>query len=131
MPKQVIFTEKGPRPLGAYSQAIRAGDFIFVAGMGGIDPATGQMVPGGVREQTRRALENIKAVLESAGASLSDVVKVTVFLTNPDDFNDMNEVYREYFKEKPPARSTVAGNSKTQFTPLFFQIGLYACTTGL
>jgi 2-iminobutanoate/2-iminopropanoate deaminase len=110
MPKQVIFTEKGPKPLGAYSQAIRAGDFIFVAGMGGIDPATGQMVPGGVREQTRRALENIKAVLEAAGASLNDVVKVTVFLANPDYFNDMNEVYREYFKEKPPARSTVAGN---------------------
>ncbi|MEM2041223.1 MAG: Rid family detoxifying hydrolase [Halobacteria archaeon] len=110
MPKQVIFSEKGPRPLGAYSQAIRAGDFIFVAGMGGIDPATGQMVPGGIREQTRRALENIKAVLESAGASLKDVVKVTVFLARAEDFNDMNDVYREYFKEEPPARSTVAGN---------------------
>jgi 2-iminobutanoate/2-iminopropanoate deaminase len=108
MPKQVIFTEKGPKPLGAYSQAIRAGDFIFVAGVGGIDPATGQLVPGGVREQTRRALENIKAVLEAAGASLNDVVKVTVFLANPEDFNDMNEVYREYFKENPPARITVA-----------------------
>ncbi len=109
MGKQVIFSEKGPRPLGAYSQAIRAGDFIFVAGMGGIDPSTGQMVKGGIREQTRRAIENIKAVLESVGASLNDVVKVTVFLADPEDFNDMNEVYREYFKENPPARSTVAG----------------------
>lgn len=109
MGKQVIFSEKGPRPLGAYSQAIRAGDFIFVAGMGGIDPSTGQMVKGGMREQTKRAIENIKAVLESVGASLNDVAKVTVFLADPEDFNEMNEVYREYFKENPPARSTVAG----------------------
>ena len=108
MPREVISTDKAPRPVAPYSQAIKAGDFLFISGQVAIDPATGRVVEGGIKEQTRRILENIKAILEAAGASFDNVVKVTVFLTNPDDFKAMNEVYGEYFKEDPPARSTVA-----------------------
>jgi len=109
MTREVIFTQNAPRPVGAYSQAIKAGGFLFIAGQVAIDPKTGKPVGGDIRTQTRRILENIKAILAAAGGSLDNVVKVTVYLADPEDFQGMNEVYAEYFKEKPPARATVAG----------------------
>ncbi|AEC52777.1 translation initiation inhibitor, putative [Pyrococcus sp. NA2] len=107
MSREIIYTEKAPKPIGPYSQAIKVGNFIFVAGQIPIDPKTGEIVKGGIKEQTRQVLENIKAILEAAGASLNDVVKVTVYLKNMDDFGEMNEVYSEYFGESRPARVAV------------------------
>ena len=107
MENRSILTDKAPQPIGPYSQAIRAGDFIFTAGQVPVDPATNKVVEGGVQAQTRRSLENVKAVLEAAGASLNDVVKVTVFLKDMNDFAEVNEVYAEYFTDNKPARSAV------------------------
>jgi 2-iminobutanoate/2-iminopropanoate deaminase len=108
MPKKIVFTDKAPRPVGQYSQAIRAGGFLFISGQIAINPETGRIEENDVRGQTRRILQNVKAILESQGGSLADVVKVTVFLSRPEDFNDMNQVYSEFFREAPPARATVA-----------------------
>lgn len=107
MERQVVSTEKAPKALGPYSQAIRVGDFIFCAGQAGIDPATGQLVKGGIEAETRRTLQNLTAVLQAAGSSFSRVVKTTVFLKNMDDFKAMNGIYAEFFPAAPPARSTV------------------------
>jgi 2-iminobutanoate/2-iminopropanoate deaminase len=106
--RKVIFTSKGPRPRGIYSQAIVAGDFVFVAGQGATNPQTNELEYGDIRSETRRTLENIRAILEAAGSSLRDVVRVGVFLSDIQDFDAMNEVYREFFPEAPPARTTVA-----------------------
>jgi len=107
MTKRVIKTEQAPPAIGPYSQAIAANGLVFAAGQIPLDPRTGQPVPGDVRVQTRRVLENLKAVLEAAGSSMDRVVKTTVFLRDLNDFGAMNEIYGEYFKESPPARSTV------------------------
>lgn len=104
---EYVFTERAPKPIGPYSQAVVAGDFVFLAGQIPIDPETGELVSGGIREQTRRVLENIKAVLEEAGCSLKDVVNVTAFLKDLSHFDEFNEVYSEYFGEAKPARATV------------------------
>ena len=107
---EVISTDKAPRSVGPYSQATRAGGFIFCAGQGAFDPATGQLVEGGIQEQTRQVLRNLRAVLEAAGSGLDRVVKVTVFLSAWKYFKDMNEAYAEFFDtDHPPARSTVQG----------------------
>ncbi|MDW8084406.1 MAG: Rid family detoxifying hydrolase [Candidatus Caldarchaeum sp.] len=106
--KEIIFTEKAPKPIGPYSQAVRVGDLLFLSGMLAINPATGKVEGTDVKAQTRRALENAKAILESAGFDLKDVVKATVYLAKPEDYEGMNEVYREYFPEKQPARTTVS-----------------------
>ena len=107
MPKQVIHTEKAPAAVGPYSQAIVANGFVFTAGQVPIVPSEGKLIVGDIQVQTRQSLENVKAVLEAAGTSLANVVKVTVFLDNMNDFADMNKVYSEYFGENPPARSAV------------------------
>jgi 2-iminobutanoate/2-iminopropanoate deaminase len=107
MERQVIHTDKAPKAIGPYSQAIRVGEFIFCAGQTPIDPATGNLVPGEIEAQTRRVLQNLAAVLEAAGASLSRAVKTTVFLLDMNDFQRMNAVYAEFFPNDPPARSTV------------------------
>lgn len=107
MSRQVVKTEKAPGAVGPYSQAIIANGFVFAAGQGGLIPGSKTPVEGGVREQTKQVMENIKAILEAAGSSLDKVVKTTVFLTNLDDFAAMNEVYGSYFGAEPPARSTV------------------------
>ncbi len=106
MSKQVVHTDAAPAAIGPYSQAIRAGDFVYTAGQIGIDPATGQLVEG-IAAQTRQALRNLQAVLEAAGASLDQVVKTTVFLHDIGDFGAMNAVYAEFFAGEPPARSAV------------------------
>jgi 2-iminobutanoate/2-iminopropanoate deaminase len=105
--REVISTDKAPKAIGAYSQAIKAGGFLFLAGQVAVDPATGQLLQADVRAQTERALKNISAILESAGSSLQKVVKSTVYLKDMSDFQDMNEIYSQFFKIEPPARSTV------------------------
>jgi 2-iminobutanoate/2-iminopropanoate deaminase len=105
--KIVVTSDKAALPIGPYSQGIQAGDFVFVAGEKGIDPKTGKMVPGGIGAETRQTIENIKAIVEEAGASLDDAVASVVYLTDINEFEEMNEVYAEYFKENPPGRTTV------------------------
>ena len=105
--KDVVFTPRGPKPIGPYSQAVRANGFLFVSGQVGFDPQTGEFVGNDVRSQTERVLENLKAILEAAGVTLNHVVKTTVFLKDMNDFPAMNEVYAKYFSAAPPARSTV------------------------
>jgi len=105
--KEPVKTDHAPAALGAYSQAIKAGGFVFVSGQVPIDPATGQFVDGGIAEQTERVLKNVAAVLEAAGSSLDHVVKTTVFLADMNEFSAMNEVYGRFFTEAPPARATV------------------------
>jgi 2-iminobutanoate/2-iminopropanoate deaminase len=107
MSKRIVRTEEAPQAIGPYSQAVGGGGFVFAAGQLALDPHTGQLVPGDVRIQTKRVMENIKAILESAGSSLANVVKTTVFLRDLNDFGAMNEIYGSYFQEDPPARSTV------------------------
>jgi 2-iminobutanoate/2-iminopropanoate deaminase len=105
--REVIATEKAPQAIGPYSQAIRASGLIFTSGQIAIDPATSQIVSGDVRAQTERVLENLSAILTASGSGLEKVLRCTVFLKNMGDFAAMNEVYARYFKQAPPARSTV------------------------
>jgi 2-iminobutanoate/2-iminopropanoate deaminase len=105
--RRAITTEKAPRAIGPFSQAIVAGEFVFVAGQLGVDPKTGEFVGSGIEEQAEQVLKNLSAVLDAAGTDVSQVVKTTVFLADMADFNAMNEVYRRHFPEDPPARSTV------------------------
>lgn len=108
MSKETISTDKAPKAIGPYAQAIKANGFVYTAGQIPLDPKTGNFVEGGITTQTRQALENLKAVLEAAGSSLDQVVKAMVFLKNMADFAAMNEVYAEYLGNSKPARSTVA-----------------------
>ena len=105
--KEVISTEGAPKAIGPYSQAIRAGGFLFTSGQVAIDPATQQVIAGDVAAQTDRVLKNLAAILQASGSSLEKVVRCTVFLKNMGDFAAMNEVYARYFAQTPPARSTV------------------------
>ena len=107
MPKQQITTKSGASPVGAYSQGLRAGDFLFVSGQGPLDPLTGQIVGDTVEEQTARVLDNIKAILEAGGASMADVVKVTAHLSDLALFDRYNKVYATYFPDPKPTRTTV------------------------
>ena len=106
--KKIISTDKAPAAIGPYSQAIQVGEFLYTSGQIPLDPKTGAMVEGGVAEQARQSLENLKAILEAAGYSMADVVKTTVFITDMGQFATVNEVYAKYFEKDPPARSCVA-----------------------
>ena len=107
-PKKVVITSpKAALPIGPYSQAIQAGNFIFVAGEKGIDRNTGRIVPGGIAAETRQTLENIQAILAEAGASLDDAVSCTVHMVDLSEFGEMNQVYAKYFTVMPPGRTTV------------------------
>jgi 2-iminobutanoate/2-iminopropanoate deaminase len=106
--RTVIATDRAPRAIGPYSQAIRIEGLIYTAGQIGLDPATGELVPGGVEAETRQVLTNLKNVLAAAGSALELVVKTTVFLRDMADFARMNAIYAEFFPQEPPARSTVA-----------------------
>ena len=106
--KKVISTTKAPAAIGPYSQAIQVGNLVYTSGQIPIDPATGQFVEGGIMNQTRQSLLNVKAILEEVGLTMGDVVKTTVFMADMNDFADMNAVYAEFFAEPYPARSAVA-----------------------
>ena len=105
---KVVNTNKAPKAIGPYSQAIEANGLIITSGQLPIDPATGEFAPGGIKEQTRQSLSNAKAILEEAGIGLGNVMKTTVFLSDMNDFAAMNEVYAEFFSEPFPARSAIA-----------------------
>ena len=105
--KDIVLTDRGPKPIGPYSQAIKAGGFLFASGQVALDPVTNQFVGGDIAQQTERALENVKGILESAGCHLHRVVKTTVYLKNMGDFAAMNAVYARYFPAAPPARTTI------------------------
>jgi len=105
--KDIIATDRAPRAIGPYSQAVRAGKLIFASGQIPIDPSTGEFVAGGIAEQTEQVLRNLTAVFEAAGIGLAQVVKTTVFLADMEDFVAMNEVYGRFFAQQPPARATV------------------------
>ncbi len=105
--KKIISTSEAPAAIGPYSQAIRSGNFLFCSGQIPLDPATGQIVSGDTTTQTRRVLDNIGAVLKAEGLVFENIVKTTIFLTDLGDFQTVNEVYGSYFKQQPPARSTV------------------------
>ncbi len=107
MPKEFIYSKSAPEPIGPYSQAVKLGNLIFTSGQIALDPETGQIVAGDIMAQTRRTLENIKAIITAGGSDISKVVKVTVYLKNIQDFPAMNEVYAEYFGESKPTRSTI------------------------
>ncbi len=106
--KKIIFTDKAPKAIGPYSQAVRTESLVFTAGQVGLNPETGELVEGGIEAQTRQVLTNLKHVLEAADSGLNFVVKTTVFLKDMNDFAKMNAVYAEFFGENPPARSTIA-----------------------
>jgi 2-iminobutanoate/2-iminopropanoate deaminase len=107
MPKEIIFSIEAPLPIGPYSQAVKAGQWLFLSGQIPLDPKSGGLETGDIKQQTRVVLNNIQAVLKGAGAGLDQVVKTTLFIRDMSDFPLVNQVYQEYFKEKPPARSTV------------------------
>ncbi len=107
MQKKIVVTDKAPKAIGPYSVAVKAGNFIFCSGQGGLDPATGEVVPGGVEAETRQVFKNLQAVLVAAGSSLEHAVKTTVFLRDMNDFGRMNAVYAEFFNDGFPARTTV------------------------
>ena len=108
MMKKVIKTAKAPSAIGPYSQAIQVGNLVYTSGQIPIDPSTGVVVEGGIKEQTRQSLQNVKSILEEAGLTMSDVLKTTVFMADMNDFAEMNAVYAEFFTEPYPARSAVA-----------------------
>ena len=106
--KKIVSTDKAPKAIGPYSQAVRIESLVYTAGQVGLDPVSGELVQGGLKAQTRQVLTNLQNVLEAAGSGLKFVIKTTVFLKDMNDFAGMNEIYAEYFPEHPPARSTIA-----------------------
>jgi len=102
-----IYTEEAPQPIGPYSQAIKVGSFLFISGQIPINPRTGRLVKGGIREQAEQVLKNIRAIVEAAGGTMRDIVKVTVYLSNLNDFGEFNEVYSKFFKKPYPARVVI------------------------
>ena len=107
MPKQIIATDQAPKAIGPYSQAVRAGNLVFLSGQIPLDPKTGEALLGDVADQTRRVMDNLGAVLRASGAGFPEVVRSTIYLTNLADFAKVNEVYGGYFPTEPPARATV------------------------
>lgn len=109
--KEIIYTDKAPKPIGPYSQAIKIGNLLFLSGQIGIDPKTNELVSGGIEKETRQIFENITNLLKSINADFSNILKVNIYLKNLDDFKKVNEIYQEYFKDNFPARTTIGGLS--------------------
>lgn len=107
MSKQIIYTDSAPKPIGPYSQAVRAGNTLYVSGAIALVPATGEQISGDIRKETTQVMENLRAILNAAGMSFGNVVKVTIFCADLNDFAAINEVYGTYFTVNPPARETV------------------------
>ena len=105
--RDIVLTERGPKPIGPYSQAVKAGGFLYMSGQVALDPKTGEMIGSTIAEQTERVMNNIKGIIEAGGSNLHHVVKTTVYLKDMNDFAAMNEVYGKFFTQAPPARSTV------------------------
>jgi len=105
--KEIVTTDRGPKAIGPYSQAVKANGFIFVSGQIAIDPATQQLMPGDIQQQTERVMENLKGIVMAAGSTMENVVRTTVFLADMNEFTAMNEIYGKYFPAAPPARATV------------------------
>jgi 2-iminobutanoate/2-iminopropanoate deaminase len=105
--KEIVFSDKAPKPIGPYSQAIKVGNLLFLSGQIGIDPNTGNLVTGGIVAETRQVMNNIRAVLEAANLTLENVIKTTIYLTNLTAFGEVNQIYAEFFSKDFPARSTV------------------------
>jgi len=127
---RVVYTPRAPKPIGPYSQGVIAGCFLFVAGQIPLDPETGSLVEGDFKARVRRVLENVKAVVEAAGGSLRDVVKVTVYLRDIRLFQEFNEVYSEYFRENPPARAVVEVSSLPRGSDVEVEAIAYLCREG-
>ena len=127
--KKVISTTKAPSAIGPYSQAIQVGNLIYTSGQIPIDPATGVFAEGGIKEQTRQSLLNVKAILEEAGLTMNDVVKTTVFMADMNDFADMNAVYAEFFSEPYPSRSAVAVKTLPKGALVEIEVVAISCTT--
>jgi len=123
--KQLVRTPNAPQPLGPYSQGVKAANFLFVSGQGAADPKTGQMSGEEIEPQTRQTLTNIKAIVEASGFSMRDVVKVSIFLKNMGDFKRVNEVYKTFFPEDPPARTTVEARLPAE--GMLIEIDAIAC----
>jgi 2-iminobutanoate/2-iminopropanoate deaminase len=124
--KEAIYTDRAPKPVGPYSQAVRVGDWVFVSGQISLDPVSGELVAGDFKEAARRVLENVKAIIEAAGGSLRDVVKVTVYLTDISRFSEFNEVYSEFFNFEPkPARVVVEVSKLPKGAPLEVEAIVY------
>jgi len=107
MPREVIRTPSAPQPVGPYSQAIMVNGFLFVSGQGAIDPNSGQLAGADIQSQTRQTLTNVRNIVEASGLSMRDLVRVSVYLKNMKDFKGMNEVYKSFFPDAPPARTTI------------------------
>ncbi|MEO0086811.1 MAG: RidA family protein [candidate division WOR-3 bacterium] len=107
--KEIIYTDKAPKPIGPYSQAVKLGNLLFLSGQIGIDPKTNELVKGGIEEETKQILENITNILKSQNADLTNILKVNIYLKNLEDFKKVNEIYQEYFKDHFPARTTIGG----------------------
>ena len=107
MQRETIFTDEAPEAIGPYSQAVRSGTMLFVSGQIPLEPKSGEMIDGGIKPQTERVLNNLKAIIEKAGGRMEDVVKTTVYLTDLSLFTEMNDVYAKFFSQTPPARATV------------------------
>lgn len=105
--RDIVLTDRGPKPIGPYSQAVKINGFLYVSGQVALDPKTNEFMGGDIRQQTERVIENLRGIVEAGGSKLNHVVKSTVFLKNMDDFSAMNEIYGKYFSWTPPARSTV------------------------
>jgi 2-iminobutanoate/2-iminopropanoate deaminase len=123
--KETVKTQNAPQPLGPYSQAVKVGNFLFVSGQGPINPRTGKIDETEISAQARQTLQNVKAIVEASGFSLQDVVKVSIFLKNASDFQKMNEVYKTYFQQDPPTRTTVQADFVTP--NMLIEIDAIAC----
>jgi 2-iminobutanoate/2-iminopropanoate deaminase len=129
MPR-VVYTPQAPKPIGPYSQGVVAGCFLFISGQIPLDPASGAVVEGDFKARVRRVLDNVKAVVEAAGGSLRDIVKVTVYLRDMSLFQDFNSVYQEYFPENPPARAVVGVSSLPRGVDVEVEAIAYICREG-
>jgi 2-iminobutanoate/2-iminopropanoate deaminase len=123
--KETVKTQNAPQPLGPYSQAVKVGNFLFVSGQGPINPRTGKIDETEISAQARQTLQNVKAIVEASGFLLQDVVKVSIFLKNASDFQKMNEVYKTYFQQDPPTRTTVQADFVTP--NMLIEIDAIAC----
>jgi 2-iminobutanoate/2-iminopropanoate deaminase len=126
--KKIVFTDKAPRPIGPYSQAVCVNGWLYLSGQIPLDPSTGEVVKGDFKIRAERVLENIKAIVESAGGKLEDVVKVTVYLKDMGKFTDFNEVYSKYFTRNPPARSVIGVSELPRGVELEIDVVAYTGT---